>query len=153
LVEALIVSSMLMTMMAGGLFMHRHYAEKLRVMRESRLRAWQPAVSGCATGLGIGSVWNMLAGDPDPCGGTFGPGCSIGGLSADNDAPPPWLGVGAETQDVTGSVSAHSRLGGTTYAPHSYNRVVCNETPQDPRGDALSILGYVRDSLLPPGWP
>ncbi len=66
LVEALIVSSMLMTMMAGGLFMHRLYAEKLRVMRESRLRAWQPAVSGCATGLGLGSIWNMLAVEPDP---------------------------------------------------------------------------------------
>jgi hypothetical protein len=47
-IEALIVSSLFIGILAGGLFMHRAYATKLRVIREARLAAWQPALRGCA---------------------------------------------------------------------------------------------------------
>jgi hypothetical protein len=152
-VESIIVISMISLMLAGGLFFHRLYMHKFRVMSESRTAAWQGALNGCPTGLGIMAVgqaiWNSVnnLADCNP----LDPGCMVDGLSSSSTAPTPWVGeTGANVPpEVTYTVRNDSMLGGAEFTVKGHYRVVCNETPQSETGDLASLVDYIRDSIWP----
>jgi hypothetical protein len=144
-VESIIVFSMLMTMLAGGIFFHRMYAAKIRAGREARLAAWQTAEAGCASMMGAGQLFSLI-GD----GSCSGENCSVGGLNTRSDEKPGWLEIGAEASTMTQTVTAHARAGGQTHSMRAYNRVICNESRQNQRGDLASIGEYIFDAVVPP---
>src|SRR3954453_769674 len=59
-VEAIIVCSVLIVFLMGGLFLHHVYAVKLGSQRDARARAWQQALEGCGGGLDIGAMLKGL---------------------------------------------------------------------------------------------
>lgn len=153
--ESIIVIAMTALFMAGGVFFHRFYAEKIHAMQDSRKAAWSGSF-GCATGLGLpgvaGVIWTSFDTLAD-C--VDGADCSIGSAidsftASGGDEPPEWFGdSGAENSTVRYEVTAHAKIGGRTYHPGAYNRVACNEKPQHREGDIIGILQYARDSFLP----
>ena len=147
--------------MAGGVFFHRFYSEKMRAMQDSRRTAWTGSF-GCPTGLGLpgvgGVIWTSFDDLADCVGGED---CSIDSTidsftASGGDEPPDWFGdSGAENSTISYTVTAHAKIGGGTFYPSAYNRVACNEKPQERRGDILGILEYARDSFVPSdsgGW-
>ena len=44
LVEGIIVSSMLITLMAGGLFLHHLYVAQIKALEDARLAAWSALI-------------------------------------------------------------------------------------------------------------
>lgn len=143
-VEAIIVCSMLMTMLAGAIFFHSMYSAKILALREARLAAWQVAEEGCASSMGVGQLFSLVA-DGD----CADDNCSLGGLDLQSDDKPSWLDTGAETSEITHTVSAHARAGGRTHSMKAYNRVICNEQRQNARGDLASIGEYIFDAVIP----
>lgn len=142
-VEAIIVSAMLMIMLAGGIFFHRMYQAKLQAVREARLGAWQTAEQGCATMMGAGQLFSLVA-DGD----CAGDNCSVGGLGVESEEKPGWLEIGAETGQASYTVSAHALAGGGAHTMRAYNRVICNERRQNRRGDLTSIGDYILDAVI-----
>jgi hypothetical protein len=154
-VESIIVISMLMLMLAAGLFLHRLYSMKLKAVREARLAAWTPALRGCPTGLGFpgiaGAVWSSID-SLATCDSVNGANCVIQGLTTSGTTDPPdWMGTsGASMPDaVSYEVRSDSRVGGSRFTVSSQNRVACNETPQHESGDIWSMVDYVHDSFWP----
>jgi hypothetical protein len=134
---------MLMTMFAGAVFFHRLYAAKIRAVREARLDAWQAAEAGCATQMGMGQLFNLVS--IDNCADES---CSVGGLNTSSDQGTAWLELGAQTSEVSHTVTAHARAGGQSHSVRAYNRVICNERRQNARGDLASIGGYILDAVI-----
>jgi hypothetical protein len=142
-VEAIIVCLMLIIMFASAVFFHSLYANSMRATREARLAAWQPAEEGCPSGFGVGQLFNLIA--IDSCADES---CSVGGLSTQSDTAPPWLEIGAKTGEMSRTVTADEVIGGESYSPRAYNRVICNERHQNERGDLLSIGEYLLDAVF-----
>jgi hypothetical protein len=147
-VEALIVCSMLMTMLAGAIFFHRMYSAKIRAGREARLAAWQAAEEGCPSKFGIGQIFNLATANITATNSCSDDSCTVGGLNAQSDQAPSWLESGAKTGEVSYAVTAHERAGGQTHSMRAYNRVICNERRQNPRGDLASIGDYILDAVI-----
>ncbi len=143
-VEAIIVCTMLMLALASAIFFDRMYSAKIRTLWESRVAAWKPAEDGCASKLGIGQLFNLVA--VDSCSDDT---CNVGGLSVDSNESPAWLQMGARTEQVSYSVSAQSLAAGGTYNMRTSNRVICNEQRQNEHGDLISIGEYIFDAVLP----
>jgi hypothetical protein len=135
---------MLITMLACAIFFHGMYSAKILALREARLAAWQPAEAGCASMMGAGQLFSIVAD-----GSCADENCSVGGLNVQSDEKPGWLEIGAETGEVTHTVRAHARAGGQTHSMQAYNRVICNEQRQNARGDLLSIGEYIFDAVIP----
>jgi hypothetical protein len=142
-VEAIIVSSMLMTMLAGAIFFHRLYSAKILASREARLAAWQEAEAGCASRLGVGQIFNLI--NINNCADET---CSVGGLDTQTDEGPNWLEMGAKTSEISHTATAHARAGGNQYSMRSKIRVICNESRQNDRGDLASIGKYILDAVI-----
>lgn len=142
-VEALIVSSMLIVLFASGVFFHALYANKLRATRDARLAVWQQAEQGCPSSFGLGQLFNLVA--IDSCNDES---CSVGGLSTQSDTGPDWLDLGAKTSELSRTVTADESIGGRSFTARAYNRVICNERPQNERGDLASIGEYLLDAVI-----
>jgi hypothetical protein len=142
-VEAAIVSTMLMTMLAGGVFFHHMYDAKILAGREARLKAWEEAEKGCPSKLGAGQLMNYIT--PDSC---VDESCTVGGLSAVSEESPNWLAMGAKVGDVTHSATEDEIVGGKAHSFRTINRVVCNESRQDSRGDLKTIGDYILDAVI-----
>lgn len=143
-VEAIIVCSMLITMFASAVFFHSMYAAKIQALRDARLAAWEPAEAGCASEMGLGQLFSLVAD-----GSCADENCSVGGLNVQSDDKPGWLEIGAETGEASHTVTAHVRAGGQTHSMQAYNRVICNESRQNDRGDLMSIGEYIFDAVIP----
>lgn len=137
LVEAIIVSAMLMTMMAGGLFLHRLYAAQHRALEEARLAAWSQALGGCNSGIDLGAVWRET-------------GASDAPVDVQTESAPGFFGaVGHTSGSASKTASAHARVGGGSYTLTASDSVACNEIAQDPRGDVASLIGYITSNVVP----
>jgi hypothetical protein len=144
LVEAVIVSGLLMTLFAGAVFFHRMYATKIKSIREARLAAWQAAEAGCDSFLGLGQLANLV-----PFDDCLDFSCSLGGLGVESEQAPDWLErLGAKAGEGTNVVVSPTRIGGQSYTMAAHNRVICNERNRSERGDILSLFGYIFDPLI-----
>ena len=135
--------SMLMTMLAAGVFFHHMYDAKILAGVEARQRAWEEAEKGCPSKLGAGQLMNYIT--PDSC---VDESCTVGGLSAVSDDSPNWLAMGAKVGDVTHSATEDELVGGKTHSFRTVIRVVCNESRQDARGDLKTIGDYILDAVI-----
>lgn len=142
-VEAAIVSTMLTIMLAGGVFFHALYANEMRAARDARLTAWQQAEEGCPSNFGVGQLFNYVS-----INNCRDESCSVGGLSTQSDSKPDWLEMGARVGEVTRTVTADEQIDGRSFTMRAYNRVVCNERRQNPRGDLASIGDYILDAVI-----
>ena len=137
LVEAIIVSGMLMTLMAGGLFLHRLYAAQQKALGEARLAAWSQALAGCNSGIDLGAVWAEAGESGEP-------------IDVETDSAPSFFGaVGHTSGSASQTAAAHARIGGGSYTLSASDSVACNEIAQNKRGDVASLLGYITSNVVP----
>jgi len=134
---------MLIVMFASAVFFHALYANKMRATSDARRTAWEQAEAGCPSTFGAAQLFNLIS--VDNC---YDESCSVGGLSTQSDSGPNWLEIGARTGAVTRTVTADEAIGGRSYTARAYNRVICNERPQNERGDLASIGEYLLDAVV-----
>jgi hypothetical protein len=126
-IEALIVSSLLVSVLAAGVFVHRAYATKLRVIREARVAAWQPALKGCASLPGLSAMAPAVSGLGDESG--------TGNVS--DDATESWVSVGDKSESRSGEASGNAFF--RSYSLSSKESVACNPVTSDEEG-VLAIV-------------
>ena len=158
LIESLIVSTLLITLLICALFFHRLYAAKLRTIREARFLVWQAADSRGCGGANIdlqGIVAEAVAGLGRPIAtpsefqrAAVGAGVAGGGRVA----PSFFGGIAQRSKTSSSSATAHEALGGATYSMRAIDTVACNETAASPRGDMLSIFGFAAKNALGGVW-
>jgi len=137
LVEGIIVSSMLITLMAGGLFLHRLYVAQIKALEDARLAAWSQALQGCSSAIDLGAIWSDA-------------GESAAPLDVDTDSAPSFFGIVSHTSGSTSeTVSADARITDKAYKLSAKDSVACNEIPQNKRGDAISLIGYIAANVIP----
>jgi hypothetical protein len=137
LVEGIIVSSLLMTLMAGGLFLHHLYVAQLKALGDARLAVWSQALHGCSSGVDLAGIWHDA-------------GESAAPIDVDTDSAPSFFGTVSHTSgSASETASAHERAGGASYTLSANDTVACNEIPQNPRGDAISLIGYISANVIP----
>jgi hypothetical protein len=137
LVEGIVVVSLLMSLMAGGLFLHHLYLAQMKALGDARLAAWSQALQGCNSGVNLGGIWSDA-------------GESAAPLDVDTESAPSFFGVVSHTSgSARETASAHERAGGKSYTLSASDTVACNEVPQNERGDVLSLVGYISKNLIP----
>ncbi|HEY0468521.1 MAG TPA: hypothetical protein VGC79_30210 [Polyangiaceae bacterium] len=137
LVEGIIVSSMLITLMAGGLFLHRLYVAQIRALENARLAAWSQALQGCSSAIDLSAIWQEAGESSDP-------------LDVDTDSAPSFFGTVSHTSgSASETASADARVSDKTYELIAKDSVACNEIPQNKRGDAISLIGYIAANVIP----
>ena len=136
LVEAIIVSAMLMTFMAGGLFFHRLYVAQHKANEQARLAAWSQAMQGCSSEVDLNAVWQGSGQNEPP-------------VDVDTDSAPGFFGAVSHTSgSASQSASAHARVGGGTYTMSFNTSVACNGIPQKGRNVA-TLVGYITSNVVP----
>jgi len=139
LVEGIIVSSLLMTMMACGLFLHHLYVAQINALENARRAAWSESLRGCSSGIDIIGIWHQV-----------GVGRSSSQLEVDTEVVPGFFGSVSHTSgSASATATAHERAGGASYTLSANDTVACNEVVQNPRGDALSLVGYISANVIP----
>lgn len=137
LVEAVIVSGLLMTMMAGGLFLHRLYVAQHDALGEARLAAWSQALAGCNSGIDLNAVWRQAGESGEP-------------VDIETTSAPGFFGaVGHTSASASKNARADARVGGGSYTLNASDTVACNEIAQSERGDVASLLGYITANVVP----
>jgi len=137
LVEAIIVASMLITLMAGGLFLHHLYVAQLKALQDARLAAWSQALQGCSSGIDLGAIWSDAGESSAP-------------IDVDTDSAPSFFGAVSHTGgSASETATADARIGGNSYTLSVKDTVACNEIPQNQRGDAISLIGYITANVIP----
>ena len=137
LVEGIIVSSMLITLMAGGLFLHRLYVAQIKALEDARLAAWSQALQGCSSGIDLSGIWQEAGESSAP-------------LDVDTDSAPSFFGAVSHTDgSASETATADARIGGMSYTLSVKDTVACNEIPQNQRGDAISLIGYITANVIP----
>lgn len=136
-VEAIIVSAMLMTLMAGGLFFHHLYVAQIKALNDARLAAWSQALNGCNSGVDLGAIWSEAGESSAP-------------IDVDTESAPGFFGtVGHNAGSASETAKAHERVGGSSYTVSAKDSVACNEIAQNKRGDVLSLIGYITANVIP----
>jgi hypothetical protein len=136
LVEAVVVSLMLMMFMATGLFFHRLYVAQHKAIEQARLAAWSQAMQGCASAVDLNSVWQ-------------GAGASEPPVDVDTDSAPSFFGAVSHTSgSASQAASAHALAGGGSFTLNASDSVACNEIPQTGRNVA-SLVGYITSNVIP----
>lgn len=137
LVEGIIVTSMLMTMMAGGLFLHHLYLAQMKAIADARLAAWSQALKGCNSGVDLGAIWSEAGESSAP-------------IDVDTDSAPAFFGaVSHNSGSASESATPHERVGSKSYKMTFSDSVACDEVPQSQRGDVISLIGYVSSNVIP----
>jgi hypothetical protein len=136
LVEAIIVSSMLMLFMAGGLFLHRLYVAQHKAIEQARLAAWSQAMQGCASQVDLDGVWQ-------------GAGLGTPSVDVETESVPGFFGsVNHTSGSASQTATAHGRIGGGSYTLTSSDTVACNEVPQNGRNVA-SLVRNITSNIIP----
>ncbi|MDF3066771.1 MAG: hypothetical protein K0R38_2372 [Polyangiaceae bacterium] len=137
-VEAIVVSSMLMMFMAGGLFMHRLYVAQHKALEQARLAAWSQGLKGCASPVDLPAIWSAT-------------GENEASVDVEAETAPGFFGTVAHTSaGASETASAHARIGGGSFTTSASDSVACNEIAQDPKGRvAKNLIGYISSNLLP----
>jgi|SRR6478609_1158501 len=137
LVEGIVVTSMLMTMMAGALFLHHLYLAQMKAIGDARLAAWSQALQGCNSGVDLGGIWQEAGESSTP-------------LDVDTDSTPSFFGaISHESGSASESATPHERVADKAYKMTINDSVACNEIPQNQRGDAISLIGYITANVVP----
>ena len=137
LVEGIIITSMLMTLMAGGLFLHHLYLAQLKALGDARLATWSQALQGCNSGVDLSGVWRDAGESSAP-------------IDVDTDSAPSFFGtVSHNVGSASDTAIAHARAGGKSYTLTVTDTVACNEVPQNERGDVISLIGYITANVIP----
>lgn len=130
------MSGMLITFMAGGLFLHRLYVAQHKALEEARLAAWSQALQGCSSAVDLNAVWQNAGASEMP-------------VDADADSAPSFFGaVSHTTGSASRTASAHARVGGGSYTLSANDSVACNEIPQNGRNVA-NLVGYITSNIIP----
>lgn len=128
---------MLMTMMAAALFLHHLYLAQMKAIGDARLAAWSQALQGCNSGVDLGGIWQEAGESSTP-------------LDVDTDSTPSFFGaIGHESGSASESAPPHERVGTKAYKISISDSVACNEIPQNERGDAISLIGYITANVIP----
>ncbi|RYZ05491.1 MAG: hypothetical protein EOO73_19770 [Myxococcales bacterium] len=135
LVESLIVSALLMTFMAAGLFLNRLYLAQQKAVEEARRTAWSQAMKGCNPSVVMQAIWeDVKDGPPTLAEATL----------------PAFFGVVSHTSgSASHSASAHARAGGGSYTLTATDTVVCNEIGDNGKGDIAGLLSFIGTNTLP----
>src|SRR6478752_8976730 len=137
LVEGIVVTSMLMTMMAGGLFLHHLYLAQMKAIGDARLAAWSQALKGCNAGVDLGAIWSEAGESSAP-------------VDVDTDSTPSFFGAVSHDSGSSSETAKPDKVIGTkTYKVAVTDSVACNEIPQNKRGDILSLVGYISANVVP----
>ncbi|HYQ44856.1 MAG TPA: hypothetical protein VER11_22880 [Polyangiaceae bacterium] len=137
LVEGIVVTSMLMTMMAGGLFLHHLYLAQMKAIGDARLAAWSQALKGCNAGVDLGAIWSEAGESSAP-------------IDVDTDSTPSFFGaISHNSGSASESATPHERVGNKSYKLSVEDSVACDEIPQNQRGDVISLIGYVSGNVVP----
>jgi hypothetical protein len=137
LVESIIVSVLLMTFLASGLFLHRLYVEQHKAIEQARLAAWSQALPGCHAAVDFRSIWEST-------------GATDAQLDVETDMAPAFFGgVGHTSGSASQEVRAHERLGGGTYTLSATDTVACNEVAQPKGRNIKTLLGYITSNVIP----
>lgn len=137
LVEGIVVTSMLMTLMAGGLFLHHMYLAQMKAIGDARLAAWSQALQGCNSGVDLGGIWSEAGESSAP-------------IDVDTDSAASFFGAVSHTSgSASERATADARVGGMSFTMKTTNSVACNEVPQNQRGDVLSLVGYITANIIP----
>jgi uncharacterized membrane protein len=136
LVEAIVVSAMLMMFMASGLFLNRLYVAQHRAIEQARLAAWSQAMQGCAGAVDLDVVWQ-------------GAGANEAPVDVDTESAPSFFGAVHHTSgSASQTASAHQRAGGGSFTLNASDSVACNEVPQNGRNIA-SLVGNITSNVIP----
>jgi len=137
LVEGIVVTAMLMTMMAGGLFLHHLYLAQMKAIGDARLAAWSQALKGCNSGVDLAAIWSEAGESSAP-------------LDVDTDSAPSFFGtVSHNSGSASETATPHERVGDKSYKLTINDSVACDEVPQNQRGDVISLIGYVSANVVP----
>ncbi len=124
------VVSTLMLALSGAVFLHRAFAQKMKVNRDARLEAWSRALGGCRSDFDTEELWKTT-GEPLE--------------DVNTDSPPGFLSVGHTSSSVTGSpVAAPQLVGGSAVSLSASHRIACNDQLKDERE---SVWGRIGDAL------
>ena len=121
-IEAIILSSVLITVLGAGLFVHRAYATKFRTIRDARTAAWQPALRGCAKPPEPGGMANTATGV-----GEEGSGDSV-----TPETFTTWVAAGEHGQPRSEQVEGANGFASLTAG--SKNQVTCNPITSEEEG-------------------
>jgi hypothetical protein len=137
LVEGIVVSSLLTTMMAGGLFLHRLYLAQMKAIGDARLAAWAQALKGCNSGVDLDAIWQEAGESSTP-------------IDVDTDSTPSFFGaVSHDRGSASQGANPDKRVGDKSYELSVQDSVACDEIPQSERGDVISLIGYVSANVVP----
>lgn len=137
LVEGIVVTSMLTTMMAGGLFLHHLYLAQMKAIGDARLAAWSQALKGCNSGVDLGAIWSEAGESSAP-------------IDVDTDSAPSFFGaVSHNSGSASETATPDGRVGNESYKLTINDSVACDEVPQNQRGDVISLIGYVSANVVP----
>lgn len=140
--EAIIVCTLLITVMVSGLFLHRVYAAKYQVLREARTVAWTQAMAGCNSQLSLLAIIRTVGPLHAP-------------LPMDMSAPPSFFADISHTTGKPGVAAAnvevvsHARLGGGSFSFNAEQQLACNEIIQSENGDMIDVMSYGIQHFLP----
>jgi hypothetical protein len=123
-IEALIIASLLVTVLGAGVFMHRAYATKLRMVREARVAAWLPALRGCGKTPDQSSMTQTAAGLGEE-----------GGNSVSPETFTTWTASTEHGQPRSEAVEGANGFG--SFNTGSKNQVTCNPVGSDEEGIEL----------------
>lgn len=138
LVEAIIVSVMLLMFMACGLFLHRLYAAQHKAIEQARLAAWSQALRGCQSAVDLNAVWQSTGENQAP-------------PDVDTESAPGFFGtVGHTSGSASETAQADAHIGGSSYTVNASDSVACNEIAQDAKARNIeSLIGYVTANVIP----
>lgn len=137
LVEGIIVASMLTLMMAGGLFLHRLYVAQMKAIGDARLAAWSQALKGCNSGVDLSGIWRDAGESSAP-------------VDVDTDSTPSFFGaVSHNSGSASETATPDALIASKSYRMTVNDSVACNEVAQNPRGDVLSLVGYISANVIP----
>jgi hypothetical protein len=137
LVEGIVVASMLTLMMAGGLFLHQLYVAQMKAIGDARLAAWSQAMKGCNSGIDLGGIWRDAGESSAP-------------IDVDTDSTPSFFGaVSHNSGSASETATPDKQIDSKSYKVTVNDSVACNEVAQNPRGDVLSLVGYISANVVP----
>lgn len=130
MLEGMIVATLLIIFSASGVFLHRVYVRKLRVMQEARATGWSQALGGCSGSNPMEGV-SQLVREGTPVRVLLE---RITGITTAGTA-----------NDV---VVAPQQFGGVSIELESTVTVACNEKPASSNGDLFDLIGWAKDNFF-----
>jgi hypothetical protein len=134
LVEALVVTSVLITILALGVYLYGVYAAKYAALRDARLSAWTQVMAGC----GAPPNAQALA----PAAGSLG-----GEPQVSEDETLSWLLVEKRSSSAARRAQAVQAAALEAQTLNGHLTVMCNELTQDGKG-VVGLVNYFAGNVM-----